>query len=81
MAASAGAGILLAHAFPRTTGNFAAARRRFRRFAAAGSLGIVATGDPAAAEMYQRYASSKSPDVREDLRDLAARRAQELSGK
>jgi len=38
-------------------------------------------GDPAAAEMYQRYASSKSPDVREDLRDLAARRAQELSAK
>jgi tetratricopeptide (TPR) repeat protein len=38
-------------------------------------------GDPAATEMYRRYADSKSPDVREDLRALAARRAQELSGK
>jgi len=38
-------------------------------------------GDPAAAEMYQRYADSRSPDVREDLRALAAKRAQELSAR
>jgi len=38
-------------------------------------------GDPAAVEMYQRYADSKSADVREDLRGVAAKRAAELSGK
>jgi tetratricopeptide (TPR) repeat protein len=38
-------------------------------------------GDPAAAEMYQRYADSKAADVREDLRALAAKRAQELTAK
>jgi tetratricopeptide (TPR) repeat protein len=38
-------------------------------------------GDPAAAEMYRRYADSKSPDVREDLRAQASKRAAELSGK
>jgi tetratricopeptide (TPR) repeat protein len=31
-----------------------------------------------AAEMYQRYADSKAPEVREDLRAIAAKRAQEL---
>ncbi len=31
-----------------------------------------------AAEMYQRYAESGAPDVREDLRTIAAKRAQEL---
>jgi hypothetical protein len=31
--------------------------------------------------MYQRYADSKAPDVREDLRALAAKRAQELTAK
>ena len=31
-----------------------------------------------AAEMYQRYAESRAPDVRDDLRAIAARRAQEL---
>lgn len=36
-------------------------------------------GDAAgAAEMYQRYAESSAPDVREDLRTIAAKRAQEL---
>ncbi|MFT3915648.1 MAG: hypothetical protein QM704_16495 [Anaeromyxobacteraceae bacterium] len=38
-------------------------------------------GDPAAVEMYQRYAESKAPDAREDLRAVAAKRAAELSGK
>lgn len=38
-------------------------------------------GDPAAAEMYQRYADSKSRDVRDDLRAIAKKRAQELSAK
>ncbi|MFO0580647.1 MAG: hypothetical protein U0229_00090 [Anaeromyxobacter sp.] len=38
-------------------------------------------GDPAAVEMYQRYADSKAPDVREDLRAVASKRAAELSGK
>jgi tetratricopeptide (TPR) repeat protein len=33
---------------------------------------------PKAAEAYQRYAESKASDVREDLRTLAAKRAQEL---
>jgi hypothetical protein len=28
--------------------------------------------------MYQRYADSRAPDVREDLRGLSAKRAQEL---
>jgi tetratricopeptide (TPR) repeat protein len=32
-----------------------------------------------AAEMYQRYADSRAPDVREDLRTIAAKRAQELT--
>jgi tetratricopeptide (TPR) repeat protein len=31
-----------------------------------------------ASEMYQRYADSRAADVREDLRAIAARRAQEL---
>jgi tetratricopeptide (TPR) repeat protein len=31
-----------------------------------------------AAEMYQRYAESRAPDVRDDLRAIAARRAHEL---
>jgi tetratricopeptide (TPR) repeat protein len=31
-----------------------------------------------AAEMYQRYADSKAADVREDLRTISAKRAQEL---
>ncbi len=36
-------------------------------------------GDSAgAADMYQQYAESRAPDVREDLRRIAARRAQEL---
>jgi tetratricopeptide (TPR) repeat protein len=36
-------------------------------------------GDPKrAAEMYQRYADSHAPDVREDLRAISAKRAQEL---
>jgi tetratricopeptide (TPR) repeat protein len=38
-------------------------------------------GDPAAADMYQRYAQSRAADVREELRTLAAKRAQELSGR
>jgi tetratricopeptide (TPR) repeat protein len=33
---------------------------------------------PKAAEMYQRYADSRAPDVREDLRTISAKRAQEL---
>jgi hypothetical protein len=33
---------------------------------------------PRAAEMYRRYAESRAPDVREDLRAVASRRAQEL---
>jgi tetratricopeptide (TPR) repeat protein len=36
-------------------------------------------GDPHAAEYYDRYAKSTSSDVREDLRELARRRARELS--
>jgi len=36
-------------------------------------------GDPAAAQMYERYAASHAPDVREDLRGIAAERAKELS--
>ncbi len=37
-------------------------------------------GDGAkAAEMYQKYADSRAPDVREDLRTIAAKRAQELA--
>jgi tetratricopeptide (TPR) repeat protein len=36
-------------------------------------------GDPKnAAEMYDRYAKSSAPDVRDDLRTVAAKRAQEL---
>ncbi|HET8540147.1 MAG TPA: hypothetical protein VFL83_09785 [Anaeromyxobacter sp.] len=31
-----------------------------------------------AAEMYQKYAASRAPDVREDLRAISAKRAQEL---
>jgi tetratricopeptide (TPR) repeat protein len=38
-------------------------------------------GDPGAAEMYARYAESRAPDVREDLRALAQKRAYELSGR
>ena len=38
-------------------------------------------GDPSAAEMYGRYARSRAPDVREELRSIAARRAQELGGR
>jgi tetratricopeptide (TPR) repeat protein len=37
-------------------------------------------GEPGAAELYDRYARSNAPDVREELRTLAAKRAQELSG-
>ncbi len=36
-------------------------------------------GDPRAAELYQRYADSRAPDIREDLRTLAVRRAAELA--
>jgi tetratricopeptide (TPR) repeat protein len=36
-------------------------------------------GDPLAAEMYGRYASSRAADVREDLRAIAVRRAGELA--
>jgi hypothetical protein len=36
-------------------------------------------GEPGAAELYDRYARSSAPDVREELRTLAAKRAQELS--
>ncbi|HVI94981.1 MAG TPA: tetratricopeptide repeat protein [Anaeromyxobacter sp.] len=36
-------------------------------------------GDPAAAQMYERYAASHASDVREDLRGIAAERAKELS--
>jgi tetratricopeptide (TPR) repeat protein len=36
-------------------------------------------GDPAAAQMYERYAASRATDVREDLRGIAAERAKELS--
>jgi hypothetical protein len=32
----------------------------------------------AASDMYQRYAQSRGADVREDLRAIAAKRAQEL---
>lgn len=35
-------------------------------------------GDPSAAELYRRYAESRAPDVREDLRALAKQRAAEL---
>jgi tetratricopeptide (TPR) repeat protein len=38
-------------------------------------------GDPAAAEMYKRYSESKAADVRDDLRAIAAKRAQELSNR
>jgi hypothetical protein len=31
--------------------------------------------------MYGRYARSRAPDVREELRSVAARRAQELGGR
>lgn len=36
-------------------------------------------GDPRAAELYRRYADSRAPDIREDLRTLAVRRAAELA--
>jgi tetratricopeptide (TPR) repeat protein len=36
-------------------------------------------GDPAAAQMYERYATSRASDVQEDLRGIAAERAKELS--
>jgi tetratricopeptide (TPR) repeat protein len=36
-------------------------------------------GDPAAGQMYERYAASRAGDVREDLREIAAQRARELS--
>jgi tetratricopeptide (TPR) repeat protein len=36
-------------------------------------------GDPLAGEMYGRYAASQAPDVREDLRAIAAKRADELA--
>ncbi len=37
-------------------------------------------GDPRAADAYARYASSPVSDVRDDLRELARRRAAELGG-
>ena len=36
-------------------------------------------GDPLAGELYQRYAASRAPDVREDLRSIARDRARDLS--
>ncbi|HTN53615.1 MAG TPA: tetratricopeptide repeat protein [Anaeromyxobacter sp.] len=38
-------------------------------------------GDPRAADLYRRYAQSQASDVREDLRAVAARRAEELSAR
>jgi tetratricopeptide (TPR) repeat protein len=36
-------------------------------------------GDPLAAELYRRYAASRAPDVREDLRAVAHDRAEDLT--
>jgi tetratricopeptide (TPR) repeat protein len=36
-------------------------------------------GDPVAAELYRRYAASRAPDVREDLRAIAHDRAEDLT--
>ena len=36
-------------------------------------------GDPLAAELYRRYAASRAPDVREDLRAIAHARAEDLT--